>query len=92
MTRPTCHWCGTAFTPRRWKGDAQRFCAQGCRSAYWSAARQWVRQAVATGLISVADLKAAQKACTLHRAPLRGPGPTDYPIPPPMASEAPEAP
>ena len=63
-----CSWCGQPFEPRRTGGSVQRFCATACRRAFDRAARSWVRQAIAEGLLIVADL---QKASGTARALLR---------------------
>lgn len=47
-----CPWCGTLFRPRRTGGSAQRFCRTACKTAFWSAARQWVWKAMEAGLLS----------------------------------------
>jgi len=65
-----CHWCGQPYQPSR-RGSPQRFCSPAHRRAYDQAARDWVRQAIATGLLSVADLQNAHgKARALGTVPL----------------------
>jgi len=52
--------------PSRRRGSPQRFCCAGHRMAFWSAARRWAEAAVASGLMSVDDIRnGATKACTL---------------------------
>ena len=52
-----CAWCERPFEPRRDGGSAQRFCATACRRAFDRAARSWVRQAIETRTLTVADLQ-----------------------------------
>jgi hypothetical protein len=49
----------------------QRFCRARCRTAFWSALRRWGKQAIATGVLTVIDLRnGATAACTLQREPV----------------------
>jgi hypothetical protein len=59
MTRRNgvCFWCGTRFTPRRDGGKAQVFCRPACRRGFDAAGRQWVAEAIATGVLTVDALK-----------------------------------
>ena len=57
---PTCAWCGEAYKPGG-RGKPQRFCSAAHRRAYEQAARDWVRQAIADGLLTVLDLRAASR-------------------------------
>jgi hypothetical protein len=57
-----CIWCSRGFLVRRRRGSPQRFCSPRCRTAFWSAARCWVMRAIATQLITVENLKAAQRS------------------------------
>ena len=43
--------------PSRRRGSPQRFCCAGHRMAFWSAARRWAEAAVASGLMSVDDIR-----------------------------------
>ena len=63
--RGLCLWCGRAFPARR-GGSPQRFCKPICRTAFWSALRRWGERAVATEVLTIADIRnAAPAACTL---------------------------
>lgn len=66
MTGRRCAWCGEAFEPGG-RGKPQRFWSAAHRRAYDQAARDWVRQALASGLLTVEDLrKASRKARALR--------------------------
>jgi hypothetical protein len=52
-----CCWCGRPFRARQSGGKPQRFCRPACRRAFHAAARTWVLDVVAAGLLSVTDLK-----------------------------------
>jgi hypothetical protein len=66
-----CLWCKRPFRPRR-GGSPKRFCCAAHRIAFWSAARRWAEKAVASGVLSVGDIRnGAGEACT----PLPGAGP-----------------
>jgi len=61
-----CLWCGQPFEPRHTGGSPRVFCTSGCRTAFHSAARRWAEQAVAAGLLTVAELRSGDPAaCTL---------------------------
>jgi len=67
MTAPPipCRWCGRACQARR-GGSSRLFCTSGCRTAFHSAARRWAERAVASGLLTLADLRNSNPAaCTL---------------------------
>jgi hypothetical protein len=53
----SCVWCERQFQPRRSGGRPQRFCRPSCRRAFRAAARAWALDAIATGGMTVADLK-----------------------------------
>jgi len=60
-----CLWCGGSFEPHR-GGSPQRFCGPECRAAFWTALRRWGDQAIADGVLTIAELKdGAPAACTL---------------------------
>jgi hypothetical protein len=54
---PSCSWCNRPFRMRQSGGRAQRFCRPSCRRAFHGAARAWALDAIATGVMTVADLK-----------------------------------
>jgi len=61
--RGGCLWCGRPLPPRQHsRGSPQRFCSAGCRAAFWTAARRWVHEAVAGGLLTAAGLKAPERS------------------------------
>jgi hypothetical protein len=57
-----CLWCREPFKPRSDGGRAQRFCSPVCRRALDRAARTWLREAVADGTLTLADLQKASPA------------------------------
>ena len=60
-----CLWCGRFFVPRR-GGSEQRFCGSGHRHEFHSAARRYVDRAVATGILTVAEIQdGPAEACAL---------------------------
>ena len=67
LSHSQCAWCRTEIGESRNRGSRKRFCCPEHRYAYWAAARRWVAEAIEAGLLSVADLKAAER----KNAPLR---------------------
>jgi len=64
-TSTACIWCGRPFRTRR-GGSPKRFCSATHRIAFWSALRRWGERAVASGILTVADVRdGAAVACTL---------------------------
>jgi hypothetical protein len=64
----SCLWCGRPFHARR-GGSPQRFCCATHRIAFWSALRRFAERAVASGSLTVADVRnGAAVACTLPPA------------------------
>jgi len=86
ITLPECLWCRRPFRPRR-GGSPKRFCCAAHRIAFWSAARRWAEKAVASGVLSVGDIRnGVGEACT----PLPGAGsPAPVPLPQKSATVAP---
>ena len=56
-----CAWCASPFNSRTTGGVPQRFCAppRRCRHDYRQALIDWAGEQVATGRVTVADLKTA---------------------------------
>lgn len=54
-----CPWCGTPFPPKKSGNQVKQFCSDTCKNAFWAGARIWVRDAIKTGLLTVANIKAA---------------------------------
>jgi hypothetical protein len=52
-----CLWCHRPFRARRSGGQRQRFCRPGCRRAFHAGARAWVLDAIASGALTVADVR-----------------------------------
>jgi hypothetical protein len=52
-----CGWCGKGFTPRSDGGKRQVFCRPVCRRGFDAAGRRWVADAIATGRLTVQELK-----------------------------------
>jgi hypothetical protein len=67
--RPTpadrCHWCGGSLPKGRGRGSSRRFCCGSHRTAFHSALRRAANLMIDDGRLSVADLHAPRKACTL---------------------------
>jgi len=59
-----CRWCGALMPVGRRRGSARRFCRTEHRTAFHSAARRYVNQAIAAGRLTVAQMHAPGKACT----------------------------
>ena len=60
MTRRTCPWCGTQFTPRTSGGKPQRFCSPRCRREHEAGLQAWARDQEAAGRVTVADIQRAR--------------------------------
>ena len=56
-----CSWCTRLFRPRR-GGHAQRFCRPACRRAFHAAGRTWVLDAIASGALTLADIRSGSAA------------------------------
>jgi hypothetical protein len=56
-----CPWCTRVFRPRR-GGHAQRYCRPSCRRAFHGAARAWVLNAIASGALTLADIRSGSAA------------------------------
>lgn len=56
-----CSWCTSLFRPRR-GGHAQRFCRPACRRAFHAAVRAWVLDAIASGALTLADIRSGSAA------------------------------
>ena len=52
-------WCGRSFRPRRDSDKAQRFCRPACRRAFDAAGRRWVAEVLASGTLTIPDLRNA---------------------------------
>jgi hypothetical protein len=57
VTDTICLWCGKGFTARRDGGKRQVFCCPFCRRAFDATGRQWVAEAIATGVLTVDAIK-----------------------------------
>jgi hypothetical protein len=60
-----CLWCDGPLPTGPRRGSARRFCRTEHRTAFHSAARRFVNQAITAGRLTVADLHAPGKACAL---------------------------
>ena len=54
---PFCSWCNRPFRARQSGGRAQQFCRPSRRRAFHAAARSWALDAIAKGVLTLADLK-----------------------------------
>lgn len=52
-----CSWCERPFRSRQSGGRSQRFCRPSCRRAYHAALRIWALDAIASGALSLADIR-----------------------------------
>jgi hypothetical protein len=67
-----CRWCGRACRTRR-GGSPRVLCTPGCRMAFHAASRRWAEKAVASGMLTIAELrKADPAACTLLSSRVSG--------------------
>ena len=82
----SCRWCGRACRLRR-GGSPRVFCGPACRTAYHTAARRWAERAVASGVLTITDIRKGRlAACTLLTGAV-SPAPIDAPRnPAPVAS------
>ena len=68
ITNPLCLWCGKPFTRRPSGGSRQMFCDPRHRIAFHTAARRWAERAIASGALTIGDLRnSAAAAYTLVR-------------------------
>jgi len=69
----SCLWCGKPFTSRRGGGSRQTFCCARHRVAFHGAARRWAERAVASGRLSIPELRNGDPAaCTLLSGRISG--------------------
>ena len=60
-----CRWCGRACRPRCGRSP-RSFCTSGCRTAFHTAARRWAERALASGALTIDELRSGDPAaCTL---------------------------
>ena len=52
-----CPWCGIVFTPHQRRGPEKTFCSTTHQREFWSALRQWARQQLLDGNISISELR-----------------------------------
>lgn len=64
-----CDWCGKAFSPRTSGGHPQRFCRPTCQKAFHAAGRDWLKQALVDGRVTIRELKACRNADVAEHAP-----------------------
>jgi hypothetical protein len=55
--RPICPWCERPITPRRTGGRLQKFCSEHCRRASERAMRDWAREQLTEGRVTIAEIK-----------------------------------
>ena len=71
-SRGSCLWCGGPMPLGRRRGSVRKFCRREHRIAFQTAARRFVNQAIADGLLSVGDLRASPKARALQSGAISG--------------------
>lgn len=54
---PRCCWCSRPFQARQSGGRPQKFCLPSCRRAFHAAGRSWVLDRIASGALTVADIR-----------------------------------
>jgi hypothetical protein len=54
---PSCPWCDRPFQVQHTGGRAQRFCQPSCRRAFHAAARKWALDAIADGVVTIAEIR-----------------------------------
>jgi hypothetical protein len=54
---PRCSWCSRRFRARQGGGHMQQFCRPPCRRAFHAAARRWVLDAIASGALTIGDIR-----------------------------------
>ena len=59
-----CFWCGAEFLAKKVGANPKRFCSEGCKNCFHSAARRWPERAIADGHLSLSDLRAPAASCT----------------------------
>jgi hypothetical protein len=76
-----CPWCGNRFERRNDGGKAQRFCRSACRRALDAAGRRWIAGALASGALTLDDLRNGflTTRALLPSPETPAPGPTDRP-------------
>jgi hypothetical protein len=83
----SCLWCGRGFQPRR-GGSPRVFCAPACRAAFHTAARRWAEQAVASGMLTIAELRTGDPAACTLRTTAFSPAPISEPQKPAAVAPA----
>ena len=69
-----CLWCNRPFARRRSGGSRQMFCGPSHRTSFHTAARRWAERAIASGVLTVAELQNGTAAAyTLARGHEAGP-------------------
>jgi hypothetical protein len=64
--RPICAWCSHLFTARRTGGKPQRFCSERCRRASEKAMRNWAREQLTEGRVTLAELQRPARHTPAH--------------------------
>ena len=59
-----CLWCNGQFAAKTVGANAKKFCRPSCKDQFHRAARLWAELAIATGRLSVADLRAGPSYTT----------------------------
>jgi hypothetical protein len=77
-----CLWCGNDFTPRCDGGKPQVFCRPICRRNFDAAGRRWVAEAIATGTLTVEELKNHSAATRALVPATRSPASVGDEVPP----------
>ena len=58
----SCCRCERLFHPRQSGGRPQKFCGPSCRRAFHAAGRTWVLDAIASGALTLADIRSGSAA------------------------------
>ena len=63
MSYPSrCPWCNRLFRPRQDGGKQQKFCRPSCRRAFHAAGRTWMLDRIASGALTLADIRSGSTA------------------------------
>jgi hypothetical protein len=57
-----CLWCGASFVPRTDGGREQQYCRPACRRALDAAGRRYIAEGLASGAVTLDDLKSGPAA------------------------------
>lgn len=80
--RESCPWCGRDFALRTSGGRVQKFCSTRCRRALDAAGRRYIRDALTSGALTIADLRNGSVTTRALSVGARDGGGENAPVPP----------